>query len=261
MMRHVMHDHSPPAVLPPPPRAVEITSRNGCGLAAIRLLFLPHMLAALFLLLLVPARLYVHWFGTPVAAVVDRIQSRTTRKGGHWFDVDLHYDFRGQRFVEEHQTFSTEVGRQTHVGDALDGRAVTVLGHTFMLRRAADVRSTTILFAVVGVFANGLMSIFYYIAWILPIRRRWLAMFGQEARGKVTARKAFYGRTAAYAVSYTFHTADGRQIKAKSSATAAGYSAARIDGDVTVLYNPRRPKHSLAYECSEFIVTGPATIG
>jgi hypothetical protein len=253
-----MRDGRTTNVLPPPPRAVAINRRSGRALLAVRLLFLPYMLASLFLLLLVPARLYVHSFGTPVTAVVDRIEPRTTKKGGHWYDVNLHYDFDGRRITEDHDTFSNEVGQRTRVGDAIDGRAVSVFGHVFMLRRAGDVRSTTILFLVVGIFCNGLMSIFYYLAWVLPIRRRWLAKYGQEARGRVTGRKVFYGRSAAYTVRYTFHTADGRQIDAKSGVSAEGFKAARLDGAVTVLYNPRRPRHSLPYEFSDLIVTGPA---
>ena len=254
----VMHDGRMTNVLPPPPRAVEIKRRSGRALLGMRVLFLPYMLASLFLLLLVPVRLYVHSFGTPVTAVVDRIEPRTSKKGGHWYDVNLHYDFDGRRIAEDHDTFSTEVGQQTRVGDAINGRAVSVLGHVFMLRRAADVRSSTILFLVVGIFCNGLMSVFYYLAWVLPIRRRWLAKYGEEARGKVTGRKAFYGRGAAYTVRYSFRTADGRQINAKSGVSAEGFRAARLDGAVTVLYDPRRPRHSLPYEFSDFIVTGPA---
>jgi hypothetical protein len=244
-----------PAVpFPSPPRAVRRKVGGGCALGFGRLFILPHMIIGIGSLLTVPTRCYVYNFGTHVQATIHKLERRTSRKGGDYYVVGFDYTLGWRRYAEEYESLSVAEGAHTRVGDKLDGRAAALLGHALFLRTSLDIRSDLLGLGTWSLLWNGFVWTVMYIIWVVPIRGRLLAKNGPAAPGVITSRKEKRGRGSTYTLFYTFRTAAGHLVRAKSDVRLEGYRAAYEGAPVTVIYDPRKPTRSLPYEFSDFIV-------
>jgi hypothetical protein len=242
------------ASFPAPPRAVRRKTGTAAGIGCLRVFMLPHLLVGLFLLFAVPARLYVYHFGAPVTAIVDRVESRTSRKHGDYYLVQYHYLLDGRRF-DDSKSPSARTGRPPpRVGDTFAGRAAALLGHALFLPASLNIVGDITPLAIAAVIWNGFIGVWLYIAWILPLCQRWLATTGEAAIGTITHWQANRRNrtTQSYTVSYSFTTPDGRSHDARCR--VSGRDRPAEGATITVLYAPRRPRWNLPYECSDFVV-------
>ena len=235
--------------LPPPPRMVRRKFGTGCGVWFLRLFILPHTIVGGFLLLTVPTRLYVHYLGTAVNATIDAVEPRTSRKGGDYYLVTYHYLLNGRRYDGSESRTVRPV-----VGETFAGRAAAFAGHDVF--RPARFSAPSDLLPLLGaaIFWNGVVSVFLYIAWVVPFRDRWLARHGEATLGAITGKEMHRGKGTTYSVSYEFEV-DGQDYRGKGKVDFAAYDLTREGMPVTVLFDPSRPKRSLPYELSDFVVS------
>jgi hypothetical protein len=238
--------------VPPPPRAIRRkTWGSGCWLAFLRLFILPHTLVALFLLWQIPQDLYVTWFGTPVTAVVDGRDMQRSKKSRFVYRVKFHYELNNRVFHDSASVKEEEYNR-IQIGDRVDGRASSILGHGTFVGPGWQ-RQSILVLCFIAVFWNGILSVFLYSAWVLPIQQRWVAKHGQAAAGTITKTYVSGGRQRRYVVEYNFNTAAGQEVKGKSYISMQAYKEASVGGTVTVLYTQRDPRWNLPYEFSDFV--------
>ena len=98
-------------------------------------------------------------------------------------------------------------------------------------------------------FWNGIMSVFWYVLWIKPLRRRQLYKRGLVTTGTVVSKRVRTGKNSTYYVAYTFRDPEtGQSIKAETTVAAAAWNRAMEGQSVTVLYAANNPKRSTVYE-------------
>jgi len=246
------------AQFPSPPRVVRRKAGTGCALMFPRLFMLPHVIVGIVTLLAVPTRWYVYHHGAHVQAIIHKLERRTSRKGGDFYVVGWHYQFDGREYSEEYESMAESEGSHANIGDQIDGRAAAILGHAMFLRTSLDIRDDVMRLGVWSLIWNCFMLAAVYVIWVVPIRWRLLAKNGLTSSGRITGRQERKGRGSTYTLFYTFETINGHTIEARSTVSHEGYRAAFEGAPVTVIYDPRRPKRSLPYEFSDFIVSPAA---
>jgi hypothetical protein len=244
------------AWIPPAPRVVRRKPGGGCWLIFLRLFILPHICAGIFLLLSVPAHLFVSHFGTPVTAIVNWEETTPTRKGGLMYEIYYHYTLDGRRY-DERASVGASIYRLTRVGDRYLGRASGLWGHALFVGPAEWEEAGPLAMLGIALGWNGLLSVFLYVFWVVPLRERWVARIGQPVLGIVTGRREHSGRGGRiYRLSYAFTTPEGLEYTGKCDVTNWVYETILDGASIIVLYDPQRPRWNLAYDYCDFVV-GP----
>jgi hypothetical protein len=240
-------------IVPPPPRIVKRRISGGCGLAIMRLFILPHTVAGLFLLLSVPAHLYVHLFGTPVVAVVDRSEISASKKGHRSYEIYFHYTVDGHRFHDQTSAGIDEPQRAV-AGFTFDGLASQFAEHAMFIPHDKSLVGDVLPLLLAALLWNGILSLFLYAVWINPIRQRWLFKYGQAATGAVTGHREIRGKGTRHVVEYEFTTLNGSRVKGKGDVPKRTYDQIADGSPVAVLYIARRPGWNQLYAHGDFLV-------
>ncbi|MGD0771112.1 MAG: DUF3592 domain-containing protein [Tepidisphaeraceae bacterium] len=220
----------------------------------VRLFILPHMCVGVILLLSVPAHLFVARFGTPVTAIVDRMENTPTRKGGVIYDIYYQYTLDRRRY-DKRASVGKSTYNLTRVGDHRNGRASGLWGHALFVGPEEWEETGPLGMLGFALFWNGILSVFVYVLWVVPLRERWIARIGQPALAIVTGRRELSGRGGRiYRLSYAFTTPEGTEYTGKCDVTNWVYQIALEGTTLIVLYDPRRPRWNLAYEYCDFVV-------
>jgi hypothetical protein len=236
---------------PPTPRKVRRKSwTGGCTLTFIRVFILPHTLIGMGMLLSIPVHLYVSNFGTPVTATIDQASSRPNSKGRMVSEVAYHYVLDGHRYDEATSLDSKTLARM-HQGDHLEGRASAFMGKALFVGPEWQHMGALGLLGM-ALFWNGILSVFLYGVWYVPLRDRWIVRSGEPAIATITGRKEVRGKGTRYILSYAFTLPDGEPFTGKCDVPHPAYQQIADGTPVTVLYNPRRPRSNLAYEFCDF---------
>jgi len=233
-----------------PPRRVSRPIGSGCGLWALRLFLLPHTLVGFGLLLTVPSRILVAAAGSDVNGIVDEVTHGVSSKGRPYTTVHYHYEFNGSIHKETYSPDNddSDIPRWS---DAVHGKAMGVGSRVLFLPDKSHPVRQTIMFAVAAIFWNGLMSIFLYASWYVPLRETWIAKFGTATEGTIRSKRIRKGKSNTYHVGYEFKSSTGETINGEQTTTRVLHDSATEGQPVTVLYLPDKPKRSLAVEyCS-----------
>jgi hypothetical protein len=236
---------------PAPPRHIRRNLSAGCGIWFLRLFLLPHTLIGIGILLAGPARLSVYYFGAPVTAVVDRTEARRSSKHPNTFYhyAYFHYTIEGVR-VDSQETSTP----QRKSGATFEGKAVRIAGLNEFIPVPSSIWRESLTLMGIAIFWNGILSLFLFGAWVLPLRERWLARHGEAASGNVTHYEFNRSKGKAYWLHYAFQLPDQTRYSDKAPVTAAQRDALPPGSPLTILYNPRRPKQNLAYDVSDVTV-------
>jgi hypothetical protein len=218
------------------------------------------MIIGILTLLAVPTRWYVYHHGTHVQAKIHKLERRTSKKGGDYYVVGFDYQLNGRRYSEEFDSISADEGMRTKIGDTIDGHAASVFGHAEFLKSSLDINDDVLRLGLWSLGWNGLLSVFVYLLWIHPIRQRLLVRNGDTASGTITRRTETRGKGTTYTLWYSFRTRFGEDIETKANVSQVDYRDAFEGAAVTVIYDPGRPKRSVPYEYSDFLVFDSASI-
>ena len=130
------------------------------------------------------------------------------------------------------------------------GHFVSLLGEPFSSKR-----SLLRPFWFYALILDAAMSVILWVVIVVPMRRKWLIQNGTATTGSVSRiirRKAKGGRPCAR-VAYNYSIADGSSHSGTMPA-AIGMASIIDEGQkVIVLYDPNKPKHSVAYEFAEYM--------
>jgi hypothetical protein len=254
---------STPTHLPFPPRRVRANLRGAIGLWFLRLFILPHTLIGIGLLVNVPWTLLWAVAHSKLPATVIRGEVHTSSKGGTSYK--LYYRYRvGEHWLDGSDGVSQAVYQHYQAPGASEqeSRPATVryfeLGpfRKVHLVDAGAPAKEVLTFLFIACFWNGILSVFLYLAYWLPWRTRHLCRWGQAAAGTITECYTRSGKSTRYYINYQFpDPVTGQQCSHGMEVSGrALWSKAARGAPVTVLYDPNRPKRSLAYEFAPYRV-------
>jgi hypothetical protein len=243
-----------PTTLPPPPRRVHRKFGTGCGINFLRLFILPHTLIGIALLAGVLVAAYISTAGQPVTATIDKTDTYTSAKRRTSYRVYYHFTLDGIRY-DKRDTVPFDTYTRAHPGDSIAGRAGLVFNHAFFYGPGPYGEPNPFLLAAFALFWNGIVGIFFYIAWIAPIRQRLLVKYGSAAPGVITGKRIWRGKKTHYRLSYTFTPRSWDAQHGSCHVSRSMFDAAQPDDPCTILYDPNQPKRNLAYEFCDFTAT------
>lgn len=246
----------------PPPRPLKTKKGKGQSYGCLRIFILPHLLVGIVILALVLFQLSLVLFGETVNGTVTGSSSTSDDEGVSYV---LDYTYRYE--------FTTYAGQssvtQGMYENAAPGDIVRVRVHPLApgwWSEIEDGGGPGEELAFMGVFAlfwNGILSVFIWMAYVIPIRQRRLVAYGTVADGRILSKKHQGGTKGTRTVRYRFHptgtavTASGTPIEAEMTVDAADYQSAQEGAHVTVIYSAAGPSRSIIYDYAPWEIRSP----
>jgi hypothetical protein len=256
----------PPTRLPPPPR--HVSGGAGCAIWFGRLFILPHTIVGLFLLGHLAMSFLVAALGTDLRAEVTQTHTSRGSKGSISYQVqynyaagDMHYKSSGSVQARTYARLDRPQSAEATGPLPTVGIRLLQMGplhyHLLTEDRSAWREGLDSLF--IALFWNGILSVFIILLWIAPIRARSLVRHGQVAVGTVVKTRVNRGKSYTYYATFQFRNPEnGAEIEKEMSVPKARFDDAIPGRVVTVIYDLRKPRRAIAYELSEYKVTGSA---
>ena len=112
---------------------------------------------------------------------------------------------------------------------------------------------------VIAFVWSGFVAMFTWQTIAQHVSRRNLARFGTPVFGQIKRKEILSRRgPGRFRISFRYQANDGVEHDATMDVGEADYNAIEIDQNVTVLYNPNRPKRSMIYCFADYEVIGMA---
>lgn len=250
---------------PAPPRNVH--GWAGWGVWFGRLFLLPHVCIGAGLLLFLPFVIVWAGFGVQVTGhVVDGHISRSS-KGSVSYKLDFVYDLNGVAYQD-----SQSVGQQAYhqlrpaPRNDMAPMPVTILHFNIGPLRYAgilDARSRASVFWRAFFFAlfwNAIVSLFVWLLWIVPQRKKWLFTHGQATLAAIsTKRKQRNRNSTSYLVKIAFeHPATHARLEREVAVNSKkDWEKLEIGQIVTALCHPTNLKRVAVAEFGPYQVITP----
>jgi hypothetical protein len=214
---------------------------------ALRVLLAAMLIAWSILAYNVGQRVLVHALGQEIEGRVTHLRKDDRHKGTDYyvtyaFDVD-----------QTHRSAEEEVSQKRWqtlaVGSPVPVKSIRLGGERVDELSFSALESISHGWYVGFAFLSLMSFVLFYCLWVLPIRTKRLIRTGETAQGfviKVTLSQKSDEQT----VHYTFTPAGGESRTA--STDGPKLPAAHVGQNVTVFYDPHKPRHSVAYEFCEF---------
>ncbi len=244
----------------PPPRSVSRRAGLGCGIIGMRLFILPHTLIGICVLFFLIVEPFLVLGTTAIPATVTKLTSNTSRKGGTTYQAEFQFsptEAPGAPLTATEPIDSSEFNA-LHTGS-------TILVHTSVIgtHRYTNISRSPAAYVrhrygmwLWALFWNGILSIFLYVAWVVPICNRNLVRNGDAVKGTITSKKIVGGKPINYQISYDFTPINEYQSRQGKTTTTNKmlFDQVQESQEITVLYNPNRPKRNVAYEFGDYVV-------
>jgi hypothetical protein len=262
--KHTPHRPEPPA-LPPPPRQSRPRRKRGAFLACLPLLLIPHMWCGALLPfwgvreLVDVVRFYQ--YGHVVPGRVQRLWT-SRGKGGPSHHVAFTHELAGAEGSAEVTVNQAAYGRLA-VGDAVEVRVLPGfrLGPQLLADGAPSPASNLWGVLVATVVWDGFMALFVCVAIMPPLRQRNLVRLGVAVPGRVTNKEVKRGgKSTTYHVYYCYTApaptppGEDREYQAEMMVREEDYDDVLVEQRLTVLYDPRKSRRSLVYQCADYEV-------
>ena len=267
--------HAMPVTAAIPPELTahyrRVRSRAGVGgwlfAAVLRLFILPHTLVGIALLFVMPASLVWAVAGHDHTAAVERLWE-TTQRRSHTYHVAYAYDLPADGPLPgPHRRSQTTVNQSVY--DALHAQprnqrtvqvralGVPPLFYDDVIDGPGGAWRVVGFAWLFGTFWCAIVSLFAYAIYIKPWLTRRLDRSGTAVPGTVVSKRMSRGKTVTRHLTFTFETPDGQRYTREmdSAAPIRQWDTARAGDPVTVLYNPRRPRRSIACEFGPYVCT------
>jgi len=247
------------ANFPPPPRKIRrrwFTLGHAVRhfvIVAVQGLF---VLMEIAFILVIPIHMLLTSYGTQVVATVDQVGVNEHSTNGSDYQITYHYFFQGQLHSYQ-QEVALHGDSIVQTGQQVPARVMPFWGGTFSVAMVGDVNrlfiKTTAKELWFPLIANTI------ILWI------WLGFLGDTRRvvregtpvmgARISKRISTAGsKLPTYLITFRFKTSQGVVLTNEINASLAAYKAAQVGTAVTVLYDPARPKQSVAYELCNYEV-------
>ena len=235
----------------------------GCLLWVGRVLMLPHTLIGLHFLYRAVAttvlNLGVLWAGVPAAGHVTGKSEHTTRRGTVYHAVEYVFtldgmDYPGQVYPDADGYATVEVGQPV---DVLAFRPAPAGGHWPGLPGHSP-RRDVVSAITTALFWNGIMLACWWLLAVRPWRRRQLIRYGVPVAGRVLAVTEVQGKIDMAYLRYEYPVGPADPWRSRSvEANLLEVADLKAGDTLTVLYDPRRPRRSLAYRFSPYQAVPP----
>jgi len=213
----------------------------------------------LFLALATPI---VEICGTDVTGRITEL--RSTRGRNDRMTHAVHYAYPVG--VEERTgniSVSPDVYERLQVGQDFAVRVLPPLPRSFDQPRGPGSPGSKVLaHFLVALFWNGILALFLWKAWVRPWRQRTLVRDGLATKGTITNKFLRGGGKGlpAHVIQYDYsapaaNDPDGMRQASYHGETATSkelFDAANVGEAVVVLFHPRNPRRSIAYEFAEY---------
>ena len=248
-----------PELLKSSPRAIRRRAGHGSLIGCVHVFILPHTLVGIGILLAALYTTLVLLFGTTVSGrVTDHYIVYSRKSNTPSYHVKYIYRFGNQEYIgsgvinaNEYENASPEAPIDVkllplapNLGQQIYTSSGTTLGQAGF-------------FWVFAIFWNGLLSVFWWALLIKPLRDRSLIISGQFSIGEITDKKVIQGKSTTYSVAYRFQPdpiglRESLPITGKMTVRSRDWDTVREGSQVTVLYDPKRPKNSIAYQFADY---------
>lgn len=174
--------------------------------------------------------------------------SQKEGKSGPYYHVQYAFTLDGRESTHEVYV-NPDVFAAVKAGDPVSVRGLpwTTAGHW---PRLAGYRPEQ---GMIACFFLFWLSLFYWKLYWVPLRQRRLVRWGQTAEGTVRSMKTWLEWIDVTYIYWVSH----RLLTGRVTLTAAEAKNVHVGDVVTVLYDPRRPRRSLAYRYAQYEVRPP----
>ena len=245
-------------LLGPTPRRVAKAAGRTVGMAGIgclRIFLIPFILVGVVTLLMAIGGTLVAVAGVEMPGKVVARRD-TSDSDGSSYKVDFTFHCGAAVYSGSSDVSSVNYGRLEPGSDVMV-RALPWAPSILPVVRGASEHGVPD-FAFFGIFAlcwNGIISVFLWVAYILPGIERRLVVGGLAAAGRVTKRTTV---TNEESMLYYIHcefvtrTASDTTIASKYSVTQKQWESVAVGDTLTVLYDAQRPKRSTLYRFAAY---------
>lgn len=260
-----MIDTIEPELLRPTPRPIRRRVGKGCETGCLRLFILPHMCAGVFFIIMALHNSLVLIAGQTVQA---RVLEHTTSHGkSTTYRIRSAYVWDGREYENQASVSSSQYYSLSD-GDTVAIKLLPIVPrHGVLVAPGASYFTLFGLPWLMAVFWNGVLSLFVYAAYIVPIIHKRIVSRGVPTRGRIIDKRTVSGKSTSYYVKYEFEpgtslTGDSAwetrvsaaPLRREMSVSNMFWQQAGIGDEVTVLYIPNKPKMSLIYRFAEYEV-------
>jgi hypothetical protein len=247
----------PPELARRPPRPVRRKSGmlGGCGLVFGRLFIMPHTIAGIVLLAMVPLTIAEMFFGTVQhGAIIAKWTTYSKRTNYH---LRYTYVVAGRTQTAERSCSQAEynpINPAQQPPPAIEIRGINFLGHYFHEALLPDESrfGKVALWVGMALFWNGVLSIFFYMFWIFPWLEKRLYRRGIPVPGRVFGKHTRSGKTITHYIDYEFIHPQLGMLRKQQTVQSTSYHQAHDGQLVTILCYPHRKRPSLIYEFGNF---------
>lgn len=169
------------------------------------------------------------------------------------YTVTYTYAEGGREYADQVRAKTDEDAKRWAVGSNLAIKSLHIagLGDSIVVGPLGE----TLLKAVVSMLLAGAGAVFavflFRMFFILPRRRRWLVQNGRAVAGRISIKSPRLPNESYKRLGYEY-TVGTNRFSQVIIVHRSVYDAVERGQVVTVLYDPRRPKRSVAYELAEF---------
>lgn len=176
-----------------------------------------------------------------------RVKSHyTTKVNYEYSEADRHYT--------DHASFGSDSWTRYHPGAALPIRSICVSALGISVPRTDDYE--WVFTSVFAIFWNGMGLWIIYAVLSSACRERAVLAGGDIAVGRVTGKKIVKGKHTSYLLMVAYNAGNGDEHSTKASVTRREHDAANVGDEVTVFYDPARPRRGVVYEYCPYAVRG-----
>src|SRR5258706_3502604 len=239
---------------PPPPREIRRKSISGCAIGFAQLFILPHMLIGFGALLFVIGEGGLLTFGPSTTARVTTQETHTSSKGNKSYSDKYTYVSGGQTYTDSVNLTASQYSQLTP-GATLTVKSFHIgkLGASIVVDPIGPTLKSLGFLLLWAVFWNGVVSIFVWQLYILPLRRRWLAKNGQAIWGSIVGKNTRPLKNGqSYHLRYAYHIASGIHNTSEITVSKREFDRAELPRKALVLYSPAKPTRSILYEFGDY---------
>jgi hypothetical protein len=251
-----------------PPRRLRLRPGTGCemliGLWFVRLFILPHTLAGIYLLLTVVFLPIVWLFGTDInGQITDLTTSKS--KGKTFYHVSYVYTVNGVDYPRQ-TSVAEDVYPTLQKGQEYRVRVFWLLPGTMpqQLGPGSTPGNDALGTILAALGWNAFIAVITWFVWIRPWRMRQLVKHGTRTSGLVVGKDVVPGKSSSYKIRYSYQAPlpptdewttemTMASFNGKMDVTKTDFDQSFLGQAVTVIYHPRRPKRSVAYDFCPYV--------
>jgi hypothetical protein len=233
-----------------PRKVVAVSWTSSLGIGCLRLFILPFILVGFGLLLAVVGTVSLATFHAETRGVVTHKETEDDEDGPS-YRIAYRYDVGGREY---HARDTIPADAYVAITEGADVPVAYLPGfaglYSIALPGGRTILQTLPFLVPFCAFWNGIVSVFVWLAYVAPVRQKWLYRWGAVTQGMIVRKQTSTSDdSTTYRLYYEFPDPEflGRTRHGNELMTEEQYLQAQEGDSLTILYNPRRPKQNTAY--------------